>query len=133
MAPSSCEKSAATYHMRLKVSFDTPEGTGCRGFTHKSSRGYTAATGARGTTRLYMIARWGLMSKALPERLVTKSKLSMYLRTLCDREFYLSLFSNKPAALAAAGIPVPLKSRPGVQMINGVLALLTGNCRICST
>lgn len=53
----------------------------------------------------------------LPERLVSKSKLSMYLRTLCDRELYLSLFSNKPAALSAAGIPVPLKSRPGVQMI----------------
>jgi len=57
------------------------------------------------------------MSKALPERLVTKSKLSMYLRTLCDRELYLSLFSNKPTALSTAGIPVPLKSRPGVQMI----------------
>lgn len=55
--------------------------------------------------------------KPLPERLVSKSKLSMYLRTLCDRELYLSLFSNKPSALAAAGIPVPLKSRPGVQMI----------------
>src|SRR5262245_19941338 len=41
----------------------------------------------------------------------------MYLRTLCDRELYLSLFSNKPAALQAAGIPVPLKYRPGVQLI----------------
>jgi hypothetical protein len=57
------------------------------------------------------------MSTALPERLITKSKLSMYLRTLCDRELYLSLFSNKPSALVAAEIPVPLKSRPGVQMI----------------
>ena len=41
----------------------------------------------------------------------------MYLRTLCDRELYLSLFSNNPAQLSAAGIPVPLKSRPGVQLI----------------
>jgi hypothetical protein len=41
----------------------------------------------------------------------------MFLRTLCDRELYLSLFSNNPAALDAAGIPVPLKSRPGVQII----------------
>jgi hypothetical protein len=57
------------------------------------------------------------MKSTLPERLVSKSKLSMYLRTLCDRELYLSLFSNNPTALAAAGIPIPLKSRPGVQMI----------------
>ena len=41
----------------------------------------------------------------------------MYLRTLCERELYLSLFSNNPAALEKAGIPVPLKSRPGVQLI----------------
>lgn len=41
----------------------------------------------------------------------------MYLRTLCDRELYLSLFSNNPTQLSAAGIPVPLKSRPGVQLI----------------
>ena len=53
----------------------------------------------------------------LPEREVSKSKFSMYLRTLCDRELYLSLFSNNPKALSAAGIPVPLKSRPGVQII----------------
>jgi hypothetical protein len=30
---------------------------------------------------------------------------------------YLSLFSNNPSALKAAGIPIPLKSRPGVQLI----------------
>ena len=41
----------------------------------------------------------------------------MYLRTKCDRELYLSLFSNRPKDLAAAGIPPPLKSRPGVQLI----------------
>ena len=44
-----------------------------------------------------------------------QSKFSMYLRTLSRRELYLSLFSNNPAQLSAAGIPVPLKSRPGVQ------------------
>ncbi len=41
----------------------------------------------------------------------------MYLRTKCDRELYLSLFSNNPPALKAAGIPIPLKSRPGVELI----------------
>ena len=41
----------------------------------------------------------------------------MYLRTKCDRELYLSLFSNNPTDLAAAEIPIPLKSRPGVQLI----------------
>lgn len=41
----------------------------------------------------------------------------MYLRTQCDRELYLSLFSNDPKGLQAAGIPIPLKSRPGVQLI----------------
>lgn len=43
----------------------------------------------------------------------------MFLRTLCDRELYLSLFSNNPNALEKAGIPVPLKSRPSVQLITG--------------
>ncbi|MDE5441094.1 AAA family ATPase [Bradyrhizobium sp. CSA207] len=41
----------------------------------------------------------------------------MYLRTLCDRELYLSLFSNNPVELSKAGLPIPLKSRPGVQLI----------------
>ena len=54
---------------------------------------------------------------SLPKREFTKSKMSMYLRTLCERELYLSLFSNNPSALDGAGIPVPLKSRPGVQLI----------------
>lgn len=57
------------------------------------------------------------MTQVLPKRAVSKSKFSMYLRTLCDRELYLSLFSNNPTQLSAAGIPVPLKSRPGVQLI----------------
>lgn len=41
----------------------------------------------------------------------------MYLRTLCERKLYLSLFSNNPGDFEKAGIPVPLKSRPGVQLI----------------
>lgn len=53
----------------------------------------------------------------LPKREFTKSKMSMFLRTLCERELYLSLFSNNPTELEKAGIPVPLKSRPGVQLI----------------
>jgi hypothetical protein len=40
----------------------------------------------------------------------------MYLRTQCDKELYLSLFKDKNECLGA-GIPVPLKSRPGVQII----------------
>jgi hypothetical protein len=54
---------------------------------------------------------------ALPKREFTKSKMSMYLRTLCDKELYLSLFSNNAGELIKAGLPVPLKSRPGVQLI----------------
>src|SRR6478672_11382532 len=57
------------------------------------------------------------MSLSLPKREFSKSKMSMYLRTLCERELYLSLFSNNPGELEKAGIPVPLKSRPGVQLI----------------
>ncbi|KRQ17180.1 DEAD/DEAH box helicase [Bradyrhizobium manausense] len=57
------------------------------------------------------------MNKPLPKREFTKSKMSMYLRTLCERELYLSLFSNNAAELQKAGIPAPLKSRPGVQLI----------------
>jgi hypothetical protein len=56
------------------------------------------------------------MSK-MPERMLSKSKMSMYLRSQCDRQLYLSLFSNKPAALKAAGIPIPLKSRTNVQLV----------------
>ena len=46
----------------------------------------------------------------------------MYLRTLCERELYLTLFSNNPGDFEKAGIPVPLKSRPGVQLIYGLRA-----------
>lgn len=41
----------------------------------------------------------------------------MYLRSQCDRQLYLSLFSNNPEELKRAGLPLPLKSRPGVQLI----------------
>jgi hypothetical protein len=58
-----------------------------------------------------------MTSKDLPKRQLSKSKFSMYLRTKCDRELYLSLFSNNPDNLKAAGLPVPLKVRPGVQLI----------------
>ena len=54
-----------------------------------------------------------------PRRLLSKSKLSMYLRTQCDRELYLSLFHGKPLDVAAAGLPAPLKSRPNVQLVTG--------------
>ncbi len=57
------------------------------------------------------------MNSSLPKRRISKSKFSMYLRTLCDRELYLSLFSNNREVLSKAGIPAPLKTRPGVQLI----------------
>ena len=57
------------------------------------------------------------MPNPLPKREFTKSKMAMYLRTLCERELYLSLFSNNASELEKGGIPVPLKSRPGVQLI----------------
>lgn len=41
----------------------------------------------------------------------------MYLRTQCDLELYLSLFSNNKEKLIKANIPVPLKARPGVQIM----------------
>jgi hypothetical protein len=57
------------------------------------------------------------MSKAtMPERALGKSKFSMYLRTKCDRELYLSLFKHKEE-MKKAGIPPPLESRPGINLI----------------
>lgn len=56
---------------------------------------------------------------AMPPRHLSKSKLSMFLRTQCDRELYLSLFRGKPAEIAAAGLPAPLKSRQNVQLVTG--------------
>lgn len=47
---------------------------------------------------------------------VSKSTLSMYLRTKCDKELFLSLHDK--TAMAAAGLPEPIK-RPGI----GILAV----------
>ena len=52
-----------------------------------------------------------------PDLVLAKSQMSMDLRSQCDRQLYLSRFNNKPAALNAAGIPVPLKSRTNVQLV----------------
>lgn len=57
------------------------------------------------------------MSHKSPERVLSKSKMSMFLRSQCDRQLYLSLFKNDPTALKAAGLPVPLKTRPSVQLV----------------
>src|SRR5690349_20574329 len=53
----------------------------------------------------------------LPHRSLKKTTLSLFLRTGCDRELYLSLFSANAANLTAGGIPVPLKARPNVQLV----------------
>jgi hypothetical protein len=58
-----------------------------------------------------------MLSTTLPKRFLSKSKLSTYLRTQCDRHLYLSLFSNDADALEAAGVPIPLKTRPSVQLV----------------
>lgn len=47
---------------------------------------------------------------------VSKSTLSMFLRTKCDKELFLSL--HEKAAMAGAGLPEPIK-RPGI----GILAV----------
>ena len=57
------------------------------------------------------------MAISLPKKKLSKSKLSMYLRTQCDRELYLSLFNATAADMVAAGLPAPLKSRPNVQLV----------------
>lgn len=59
------------------------------------------------------------MVTALPNKKLTKSKLSMYLRTQCDKELYLSLFNANAHDMVAVGLPAPLKSRPNVQLITG--------------
>lgn len=59
------------------------------------------------------------MATPLPKKKLSKSKLSMYLRTQCDRELYLSLFNANAAEMSSAGLPAPLKSRPNVQLVTG--------------
>lgn len=58
-----------------------------------------------------------ISTKAAASRKISKTKFSMYLRTNCDRELYFSLFSHNEASLQEAGLPLPLKSRTGVQLI----------------
>lgn len=43
---------------------------------------------------------------------ITKSTLSMFLRTKCDRALYLSL--HRDSDLKNSGMPVPLSARPGI-------------------
>jgi hypothetical protein len=50
----------------------------------------------------------------LPKR-ITKSTLSQYLRTKCDRQLYLAL--HQPNDLEAAGLPLPMPARPGVGVL----------------
>ena len=46
---------------------------------------------------------------------IRKSVLSMYLRTKCDRELYLSLHEDKE--LEKHGLPVALQARPGIGVL----------------
>ncbi len=55
-------------------------------------------------------------SGAAPALKVSKSTLSMFLRTRCDKELFLSLHDKKQ--MASAGLPAPIK-RPGI----GILAV----------
>lgn len=57
------------------------------------------------------------MATPMPNKKLSKSKLSLYLRTQCDKELYLSLFNANAEDMAAAGLPAPLKSRPNVQLV----------------
>src|SRR5690349_1026415 len=53
----------------------------------------------------------------MTKRFLSKSTLSTFLRTQCDRQLYLSLFSNNPVSLAQDNLPIPIKTRTGVQLI----------------
>lgn len=46
---------------------------------------------------------------------ISKSTLSMFLRTKCDRELYLSLHVD--SELDSHGMPVPLQARPGIGVL----------------
>lgn len=49
---------------------------------------------------------------------LSKSTMSMYLRTNCDRELYFSLFKgNERKSLVAAQMPPPLSARPNIQLV----------------
>lgn len=51
----------------------------------------------------------------MPKKRISKSILSMFLRSKCDRGLYLSL--HKPQELEASGMPVPLQARPGIGVL----------------
>ncbi len=59
------------------------------------------------------------MGTSLPKKKLSKSKLSLYLRTQCDKELYLLLFNVSAQDMAAAGLSAPLKSRPNLQLVTG--------------
>lgn len=58
-----------------------------------------------------------LLFNMVTARFLSKSKLSTYLRTQCDRQLYLSLFSDDRDSLIQDGLPVPLKTRTSVRLI----------------
>lgn len=49
---------------------------------------------------------------------ITKSTLSMFLRTKCDRSLYLSL--HRDSDLKKSGMPVPLSARPGIGVLKKI-------------
>ncbi|HFH2986970.1 TPA: DNA helicase, partial [Pseudomonas aeruginosa] len=51
----------------------------------------------------------------MTKKRISKSTLSMFLRTKCDRELYLSL--HEDSELDAHGMPVPLQARPGIGVL----------------
>ncbi|HCW0287913.1 TPA: AAA family ATPase [Pseudomonas aeruginosa] len=51
----------------------------------------------------------------MTKKRISKSTLSMFLRTKCDRELYLSL--HEDSELEAHGMPVPLQARPGIGVL----------------
>jgi hypothetical protein len=51
----------------------------------------------------------------MTKKRTSKSTLSMFLRTKCDRELYLSL--HEDSELDAQGMPVPLQARPGIGLL----------------
>jgi hypothetical protein len=50
-----------------------------------------------------------------PQKRLSKSILSMFLRTKCDRELYLSLHEGK--VLESFSMPIPLQARPGIGVL----------------
>jgi hypothetical protein len=51
----------------------------------------------------------------MAKKRISKSTLSMFLRTKCDRELYLSL--HEGTELETNGMPVPLQARPGIGVL----------------